>query len=797
MDKKQKYILWFNEITNQDVSLVGGKNASLGEMYRNLVKKGINIPNGFAVTTLAYWQFLEQAGLKEKIFSILEGLDITDIKELKKRGVKVRNLILSADLPKEIQEEIRIAYRKLSQEYQVKETDVAVRSSASAEDLPTASFAGQQESFLNIQGEEALLRAVKKCQASLFTDRAIVYRQEQGFEGDKVGLSVCVQKMVRSDLACSGVMFSCDTESNFGDIILINSSYGLGDNIVQGKVNPDQFYVFETTLKRGYQPIVSKILGTKKTKLVYQGKNVIKDIPVLLKEQQKFSLTEEEILLLAKWSCLIEDYYKRSMDMEWAKDGQNKKLYIVQARPETVQSQKQVNVLEKYVFKLGIEARGRKTLIQGLSIGDKIAQGKVKIIREVKDIDKFEKGRILVTKMTDPDWVPIMKMAKAIITDLGGRTCHSAIVSRELGIPCIVGTNQATKVLKEGQEITVSCAEGEIGKVYQDLIPFEIERTNITKLKKPKTKIMMNLGEPEIAFISSFIPNDGVGLARQEFIISNYIKIHPLALTNFDKLKEPKLKQQIKELTIGYPDKKQFFIDKLAEGIGKIGAAFYPKPVIVRLSDFKTNEYRNLVGGELFEPEEENPMLGWRGACRYLEKEFQPAFEMECQALKKTREKFGLKNIWIMVPFCRTVEEGKKVLELMKKQGLERGKDDLKIIVMCEVPSNVILAEQFLEIFDGMSIGSNDLTQLVLGLDRDNAKISYIGDERNEAVKKLIKEIIKISNQKKKYCGICGQGPSDFPDFAEFLIKEGIESISLTPDTIIKTMVRLAKEKDA
>ncbi len=798
--KEKKHILWFEEISIKDVPLVGGKNASLGEMYQNLTKKGINIPNGFATTSAAFWYFLDKAkvkdgdkikDLKQAIKDTLKNLNTHNIKNLSERGKKVRNLILSAEFPEDLKKEIAEAYENLSKLYSQEQVDVAVRSSATAEDLPGASFAGQQESYLNIRGEKQILEAVKKCISSLFTDRAISYREDMGFGQLKIALSVGVQKMVRSDKASSGVMFSCDTESGFGDIVLINGSYGLGENIVKGRVNPDQYYVFETTLRKGFKPIVGKILGRKEQKLIYGlGNKVTVNLPVSPKDKKKFVLNDEEILALARWACIIEDHYKRSMDTEWAKDGLDNNLYIVQARPETVQSRKNVNVLEDYI----LERKG-KIICTGLSIGKKIGQGKVNRIMSIKDIDKFKKGEVLVTDMTDPDWEPIMKIASAIVTDSGGRTSHAAIVSREMGIPCVVGTKNGSQILKNSQSITISCAEGEEGKIYEGLIPFTIKKTNISKLERPKTKIMMNLGEPDQALGLSFIPNDGVGLAREEFIINNSIKIHPLALINFNHLKDQKIKRKIEELTAGYPSKTQFYIDKLAEGIGKLASAFYPKEVIVRFSDFKTNEYVNLIGGKDFEPKEENPMIGWRGASRYYDPKFKEAFGLECLAMKKVREDFGLDNVVAMIPFCRTIEEGKKVLKIMEEYGLKRGDKGMKVYVMAEIPSNVILAEEFAKIFDGFSIGSNDLTQLTLGLDRDSNIVSHIFDERNKAVKDLISNLIKIAHKHGKKVGICGQAPSDYLDFAEFLVKEGIDSISLNPDTVIKTTLAILKLK--
>ncbi len=795
--KSEKLTLCFDEISFKDVPLVGGKNASLGEMFCQLTPKGIRVPDGFALTVKFYWKFIKANGLDKKLPGFFKKLNPKSVKSVQEVGKKAREAVMSSFFPEELKQELFKAYSRLSQKYKTKSADVAVRTSGVAEDMPGTSFAGQFETYLNIVGEENLLGAVKKCFASFFTDRAIVYREEMKIDHLKIGLSVGVQKMVRSDLGTSGVMFSCDTESGFGEVVLINGSYGLGENVVKGRVDPDQFYVFETTLKKGFKPIIGKRLGIKLVKMVYtkNPKNPTKNITVIQKDRERFCVSDEDILTLAKWSTIIEEHYQKSMDSEWAKDGQTNQLFIVQSRPETVQSKKNVNVLEEYLLdESRVKNKELKVLTTGLSVGNKIGQGKSKTIMSVKDIGKFKMGEVLVTDMTDPDWVPAMKLASAIVTDRGGRTCHAAIVSRELGVPCVVGAGNATRAIKTGKEITVSCAEGENGYVYNGLIPFKIKRTDISKLKKPEVKITMNLGEPSRAFSLSFIPNDGVGLAREEFIIANDIKIHPLALINYKKLNAD-LRGKIDKLTLGYEDKTRFYIDKLAEGIGKIGAAFYPKQVIVRFSDFKTNEYRSLVGGETYEPREENPMIGWRGASRYYDSKFSPAFLLECQAIKKVRKEFGLDNVQVMIPFCRTVEEGNKVLELIGRAGLERGKDGLKVYVMCEIPSNVVLADKFLEVFDGMSIGSNDLAQLTLGLDRDNAEISHIGNEKNEAVKKLISRVIRICREKNKYSGICGQAPSDFPDFAEFLVKEGIESISLNPDSIIKTILMLSENK--
>jgi len=815
MENTPKNILWFKELAIKDVPIVGGKNASLGEMYNNLVAKGVNIPNGFATTAEAYFSFLQKTGLSQQIKDVLADLNVHDLKGLQERGEKVRQLILAAELPEDLKRDVVVSYQELSKEYGANDVDVAVRSSATAEDLPNASFAGQQETFLNITGEEQVVEAVKKCFASLFTDRAIVYRQEMGFDHLKVGLSAGIQKMVRSDKAASGVMFSCDTESGFADVVLINASWGLGENVVLGRVDPDQYYVFETTLKQGFKPIVEKKIGSKELKMIYTGnpQEPTKNIKTSLAERQSFVLDNEEILNLARWSMLVEEHYQKPMDMEWAKDGIDGKLYIVQARPETVQSKRNVNVLEEY--KLEGASSQLKAIVQGLSVGSKIGSGKAHVIKSAKDINKFKKGEVLVTTMTDPDWVPAMKLASAIVTDAGGRTAHAAIVSRELGIPCVVGSGNATKTIKTGQEITVDCSRGENGFIYKGLVAFKVHKTDISKIEKSKTKILMNVGDPSQAFNLSFIPNDGVGLAREEFIIANTIKIHPNALINYKKLK-PALKKQIDTLSLGHKDKTQFYVDTLAEGIGKIGAAFFPKPVIVRFSDFKTNEYRELVGGSLYEPKEENPMIGFRGASRYYNEKFKEAFLLECLAMKKVREEFGLHNVQAMVPFCRTIEEGQKVLKIMEEAGLSRKPFDsaqaigsessqarrgginlksLKIYAMCEIPANVVLANQFLELFDGFSIGSNDLTQLTLGLDRDNAEIALVGNEKNTAVKGMITWVVKVCKEKGKYSGLCGQAPSDFPDFAEFLVDIGIESISLNPDSVIKTMLAIAKKE--
>lgn len=785
---RNKFILWFNGISIADVGLVGGKNASLGEMYQKLTRHGIKVPNGFAITAHAYKYFLEKAGVISEIKKELKGLDVKNIKDLAIRGRKIREIIRKCNFPDNLKESILEAYHKLSRYYKEDTTDTAVRSSATAEDLPTASFAGQQETYLNVKGEKELLLAVKNCFASLFTDRAIVYREEKKFNHMKVYLSVAVQKMIRSDLACSGVMFTIDTETGFRNTVFINGSWGLGENIVQGKVTPDEFHVFKPLLAKGYRPIITKKLGSKSLRMIYsKGKKSVKNIPASEKDRQRFCINDKEILQLAKWGIIIEEHYKKPMDIEWAKDGKTGEIYIVQARPETVQSQKDTNIIEDYYLK----KKGR-ILATGTSIGSKIGQGRASVIKKVTEMHKFKQGQILVTEMTDPDWVPIMRMASAIVTDKGGRTCHSAIVSRELGIPCVVGTGNSTKTIKNGQNITVSCAEGEEGHIYEGLLPYGIHKIKIKEIPKTKTKIMMNIGNPDEAFEKSFIPNQGVGLAREEFIINSYIKIHPMALISYAKM-DSETRKQIDRLTGAYKDKKQFFIDQLACGIGTIGAAFWPNDVIVRLSDFKSNEYANLIGGKNFEPKEENPMIGWRGASRYYSQEYKEAFALECKAIKKVREEFGLENVKVMIPFCRTVEEGKKAISAMKQNGLVQGKKGLQVYVMSEIPSNAILADEFSEIFDGFSIGTNDLTQLTLGLDRDSALVSSLYDERNDAVKMLVEYAIRRAKAKKRKIGICGDAPSTYADFAKFLVECGIDSISLSPDAVVKTTLAIAE----
>ncbi len=781
-------IRWFDEIGIEDIPLVGGKNASLGEMNRELAPKGIRVPNGFAVTVEAFREFLRAAQLDVQLRDIFRDLDIHDLENLRRRGRQARQAILEASFPSEIKSAITKAYDQLCATSH-DQVDVAVRSSATAEDLPDASFAGQQETYLNVQGHHALLDACKRCYASLFTDRAISYRADKGFDHFKIGLSIGVQRMVRSDLASSGVMFSIDTETGFRDAVLINASYGLGENIVQGVVIPDEYYVFKPTLKLGYRPILQKILGSKEFKLVYDigGGKMVKNVPVPPDDRARFAISDDDILTLARWACVIEDHYgaKRGrpqpMDMEWAKDGRTGELFILQARPETVQSRKDHDTIEVYRLK----QRGR-VLVTGRSVGEKIASGQVRVIKSAQYLQQLKDGEVLVTDKTDPDWELIMKKAAAIVTNRGGRTCHAAIVSRELGLPAVVGTEKGTEVLRDGQIVTVSAAEGDVGVVYEGQLAYEVDRISLKGLERPRTKVMMNVGNPEEAFSLSFIPNDGVGLARQEFIISTSIKIHPLALLNYQRLDDAALKAEIDRIAVGYSDKPKFFVDKLAEGVAMIAAAFYPKDVIVRLSDFKSNEYADLIGGRRYEPAEENPMLGFRGASRYYSPRYKAGFALECQAMKKVREEMGLTNVKLMIPFCRTVEEGRLVLAEMEQHGLKRGEQGLEIYVMCELPSNVVLADAFAEVFDGFSIGSNDLTQLVLGVDRDSEIVAHLFDERNPAVKAMIASVIRVAKAKGKKIGICGQAPSDYPDFAEFLVEQGIDSISLNPDAVIK-----------
>ena len=791
----EEFCKWFEELGITDVPSVGGKNASLGEMIRNLNEKGVNVPSGFAVTAYAYKYMIEKAGIDVRIREILSDLNTHDVHNLAERGQKIRELIKQTPIPPELEENIRQHYREMEQRYG-KDVDVAVRSSATAEDLPDASFAGQQETYLNVKGEEELLEKIRDCFASLFTNRAISYRTDKGFDHFSVFLSVGVQKMVRSDLSSSGVMFSIDTESGFSNAVYITGAYGLGENVVQGAVNPDQFYVFKPTLEKGFKPIVEKKLGSKEKRLIYAETGTVQQ-EVSLEDQRRYVISDDEILQLARWAMIIEQHYQKPMDIEWAKDGQTGELYIVQARPETVHSQKDVASLKTYV----LEQTGT-LLVDGEAVGTKIGQGEVNVIESAKDIGHFQKGQVLVTDMTDPDWEPIMKIAGAIVTNRGGRTCHAAIISRELGIPCVIGTGDGTSRLHDGTQVTVDCSEG-VGRIYEGLLPFKVDEIKLNSLPETKTQIMMNAGVPEKAFQQGQIPNNGVGLAREEFIINSHIGIHPLALINYHHLREkmqedPRIAeviQKIDEKSFGYEDKVEFFVDTLARGIAKIAAGFYPYDVIVRLSDFKTNEYANLIGGYLYEPSEHNPMIGWRGASRYYDEKFKPAFGLECRALKKARDEMGLTNIKPMIPFCRTPDEGRKVIQVMNEFGLRQGENGLEVYVMCEIPSNVIVADQFAEIFDGFSIGSNDLTQLTLGLDRDSDLVAHIFDERNDAVKRLVSQVISVAHkhEPRRKVGICGQAPSDFPEFAEFLVECGIDSISLNPDTVIKTRLKIAE----
>ncbi|MBD2424998.1 phosphoenolpyruvate synthase [Phormidium sp. FACHB-1136] len=822
--KENSFILWFEEVGIDDIPLVGGKNASLGEMIQQLGSKGVNVPTGFATTAFAYRYFIEKAGLEAQLRELFAELDLDDVLDLRARGKQARSMVMNTPFPPELEAAISSAYLRLCDRYGQdqefcerfegeyadecrkfsSDLDVAVRSSATAEDLPDASFAGQQETYLNVHGVKGVVEACHKCFASLFTDRAISYRHQyaeriDGFDEFSVALSVGVQKMVRSDLATSGVMFSIDTETGFKNAALITAAYGLGENVVQGAVNPDEYFVFKPTLKDGKRPILNKRLGSKEIKMIYDigGGKETKNVPVAEPDRKKFCISDDEALILAKWACIIEDHYsahrgkETPMDIEWAKDGMTGELYIVQARPETVQSQKSGSVIKNY------KLQGTSEVITtGRAVGEMIGAGKARVIMDVHRIAEFQEGEVLVTNRTDPDWEPIMKKSSAIITNQGGRTCHAAIIAREMGIPAIVGCGDATEVIKPGQEVTVSCAEGEEGRVYAGMVPFEVIETPLDNLPRTRTKILMNVGNPEEAFGLSAIPCDGVGLARLEFIIANQIKAHPLALMNFDKLEDKAAKWEISQLTANYDNKPEFFVDKLATGVGMIAAAFYPNPVVVRMSDFKSNEYANLIGGREFEPHEENPMIGWRGASRYYDPKYTEAYGLECKAIKRVRDDMGLTNVIPMIPFCRTPEEGKRVLETMEKYGLKRGENGLEVYVMCEIPSNVILADQFAEVFDGFSIGSNDLTQLTLGLDRDSALVAHIFDERNAGVKELVRQVITRAKATGRKIGICGQAPSDYPEFAAFLVELGIDSISLNPDTVLKTMLEIAKTED-
>lgn len=804
--KSTSLILNLNEVGMQDLEIVGGKNASLGEMIQNLSKLGIAIPGGFIITVKAYRDFISYNKLDQIIPELIAEMKEDDIESLGLTGKKIRTLIENGSFPAELSQQIAHAYQALSDHHGQFNVDVAVRSSATAEDLPDASFAGQQETYLNICGEAALLVAIRNCFASLFTDRALSYRENLNFDHFQIGLSVCIQKMVRSDLAASGVAFSLDTESGFREAIIINASYGLGELIVQGAVSPDEFIVFKPALKKGFHALIEKKLGNKNRKMVY-GKTKeerVKTITVEPAAQEIFCISDEMALQLSKWILLIEDHYSAKkgawcpMDIEWAVDGISGELFIVQARPETVHSRKKTGMITEY--SISDKCREEKVILKGIAVGDKIAGGKVHILKDLKageiHLADFRKGDILVTDMTDPDWEPIMKHSAAIITNKGGRTCHAAIVAREMGVPAIVGCGNATAILQNGQLITASCAEGDAGIVYEGLIPFEKQEFDLSELPETMTPLMLNVASPDTAFHYSHFPNKGVGLAREEFIINNYINVHPMALLRHRQLNDPELSNKINSLIRGFKNEEAFFIDKLSYGIARIGAAFYPNKVIVRFSDFKSNEYMNLLGGKYFEPTEENPMIGWRGASRYYSSEYKEAFGLECKAIKKVREEMGIDNIIVMIPFCRTPKELERVYDVMEEYGLKRGVNGLEVYLMAELPSNIILAEQFAAHIDGFSIGSNDLTQLVLGLDRDSSLVAHLYDERNEAVKSMISSVIRTAKRMGVKVGICGQGPSDFPDFAKFLVEEGIDTISVTPDSFFKTVQAIYEIED-
>ncbi len=782
-----RYTINLAELSSRDLPKVGGKNASLGEMIQHLSSAGVCVPGGFATTSEAYRIFLEQNNLDKKIAQELNALDVDNITELRSNGERIRRWILNSSLPKELQYEIKGSYRELENKLQPN-IAVAVRSSATAEDLPEASFAGQQETYLNVSGIEEVLAAVKKVFASLFTDRAIAYRVHKNFNHADVLLSAGIQQMVRSDLASSGVMFTLDTESGFRDVVFITASYGLGETIVQGQVNPDEFYISKTALQRKHQAVIGRTCGSKLQKMIFNNNGSGVDTVVVDRNQQiKFCISNEEVESLAHTAVLIEQHYQRPMDIEWAKDGLDQQLYIVQARPETVQSSNQ-KIIEKYSL-----TEKSQIITTGRSIGQRIGVGKARIIHSLKQIDQLQVGEVLVTDMTDPDWEPVMQRASAIVTNRGGRTCHAAIIARELGVPAIVGCGDATTTISHEQDITISCAQGDTGYVYTGQLNFAVNQIQLDKMPDIPCKIMLNIGNPERAFSFSQIPNAGVGLARLEFIINKMVGVHPRALIDFDSIPDD-IKSIIKTHIAAYSDPTSFYIDKLTEGIATLAAAFEGKPVIVRLSDFKSNEYANMLGGNFYEPLEENPMIGYRGASRYLSEMFKPCFEMECKALRKVRDEMGFTNVQIMVPFVRTLEEAQRVTELLAKNGLVRGANDLKVIMMCEIPSNAILAEQFLQFFDGFSIGSNDLTQMTLGLDRDSELVAGQFDERNDAIRALISMAIKACKQANKYVGICGQGPSDYPDFASWLIEQGIESMSLNPDSVLSTWMYLARK---
>ncbi len=778
------YVRFFEEFGIDDVPLVGGKNASLGEMFQKLSGQGVRVPHGFAITAQAYRYMLDKAGAWDRLHAELDELDPADVAALARKGKRAREIVYGAGLPDDLAAAILDAYRTLQQEYG-EEVSLAVRSSATAEDLPTASFAGQQDSYLNIKGEESLLDTCRRCFASLFTDRAIHYRVDQGFDHFKVSLSIGVMKMVRSDISSSGVMFSIDTESGFRDAVFVTGAYGLGENVVQGAVDPDEFYVHKPTYLAGHRTVLRRLLGDKAVKMILvEGgtKNTTRNIPTPKADRARFCLTDEDVLELAGYACTIEAHYGRPMDMEWAKDGLDGKLYIVQARPETVASQHSATALETYV----LEGRG-EILAEGRSVGERIASGVARRIENPNRLSEFKPGEVLVADTTTPDWEPVMKTAAAIITNRGGRTCHASIIARELGIPAVVGTGDATTCVPDGEVVTVSCAEGDAGRVYRGEVGFHVDRTEVADLARPRTQIMINLGNPDLAFKTSFLPNEGVGLARMEFIISEYIRVHPLALLHPEKVDDLEARRTIDRLTQGYPDGGDFFVQRLSEGIGTIAAAFWPKPVVVRMSDFKTNEYASLIGGAAFEPAESNPMLGFRGASRYAHPAYAEGFALECRAMRRVREEMGLTNVILMLPFVRRIAEADLVLQTMADLGLRRGENGLKVYAMCEIPNNVILIDEFAKRFDGFSIGSNDLTQLTLGVDRDSEIVAFDYDERDEGVKEMIRLAVEGCRRNGIHSGLCGQAPSDYPDMAEFLVRVGIESMSLNPDTVIKT----------
>src|SRR5271157_679176 len=785
---KSRYVRFFEEFGIDDVPLVGGKNASLGEMFQKLSGQGVRVPHGFAITAEAYRYVLDKAGAWDALHAELDDLDPDDVTALARKGRRAREIVYGAGLPDDLAAEISDAYRMLQDEYG-EEVSLAVRSSATAEDLPTASFAGQQDTYLNVKGAESLLDACRRCFASLFTDRAIHYRIDQGFDHFKVSLSIGVMKMVRSDLSAAGVMFSLDTESGFRDVVFVTGAYGLGENVVQGAVDPDEFYVHKPTYQAGHRAVLRRLLGDKAVKMVFvegETKNTTRNIPTPKSDRARFCLTDEDVLELAGYACTIEQHYGRPMDMEWAKDGLDGQLYIVQARPETVASQRSVTALETYV----LEGKG-EVLTEGRSVGEKIASGVAKRMDNLEHLADFRAGDVLVADTTTPDWEPVMKTAAAIVTNRGGRTCHASIIARELGIPAVVGTGDATTCVPDGAVVTVSCAEGDTGRVYLGEIGFHVDRTEVADLARPRTQIMINLGNPDLAFKTSFLPNDGVGLARMEFIISEYIRVHPLALLHPEKVADPEARRTIDRLTQGYVDGGAFFVERLSEGIGTIAAAFWPKPVVVRMSDFKTNEYASLIGGEGFEPEESNPMLGFRGASRYAHPAYAEGFALECRAMRRVRGEMGLTNVVLMIPFVRRVAEADLVLEEMARHGLRRGENGLKVYAMCEIPNNVVLIDEFAKHFDGFSIGSNDLTQLTLGVDRDSEIVAFDYDERDEGVKEMLRLAVEGCARNGIHSGLCGQAPSDYPDMAEYLVELGIDSISLNPDTVVKTTQRI------